>query len=300
MKIRKIFVSFIIAACLILNLSIYIPNISAPPPPTPPDQFIGEIFPNCTLPLHLLYSSTIIIFNATNFPNNIDIQFDANYTIYNSDNTTTIPINIPLSLETDITQFSVEVYLNETQIPYDFFSTSNWNENITVSDVQLRIIGKYPITLIRSNVTILKNSSSVIRYHLSGTMNDIFESSDTFKIVYSVGTLKEWIGNTTGRAKLRAYGTQPLFSIIESYLEGYFIQYNISYSIIDINGMRMFLCEWNNIKNPFLDIIVSYYGEEIPYIIFLIVSNGSIYIAIVVIIILVIIIRKNRKKLESR
>ncbi|MHA2197637.1 MAG: hypothetical protein ACXABO_18780, partial [Promethearchaeota archaeon] len=68
-KIRIIFISY-----LFLNLTFSNINVSAPPAPVP-DQFIAEIFPNCTLPLQLSHTNTIITFNATNFPNKLGISF---------------------------------------------------------------------------------------------------------------------------------------------------------------------------------------------------------------------------------
>ena len=290
-KIHKHIVSIIIILYLLLNLPTIIPNTKASVAPVP-DQFIAEIFPNSTLPLQLSHTTTVIMFNATDFPNEIDIIFDANYTIYNSENTSTIPIILPFSFATNISDFIFEVHVNNTQIPYDLFSISPWNENITEMDVHLAwFIELHPIRLIKSNLTLLKNTTSVIRYYFSGLIRNPVGISDSFYIVYHIGTSQEWIGNTTGRVEIQAYGKQPIFGTTgSSYLHP---------KVEDIIGGRSFICEWNNSKSPDMDMGIQYYRETEDEFIIIIIVNISISIAIAVIIILVIIIRKNRKKIKS-
>ncbi|MEE9376543.1 MAG: hypothetical protein V3V33_00725, partial [Candidatus Lokiarchaeia archaeon] len=61
-----------------------------------------------------------------------------------------------------------------------------------------RSMNFYPTTFIKSNVTLLKNSSLVIRYQISGSMSNPLDSRDLFYIAYYLGTSQKWIGNTTG------------------------------------------------------------------------------------------------------
>ena len=171
-KFHRQFSSAIVAFFLIINLFIVIPNISvAPPPPSPPDQFISEIFPNSTLPLQLSHTNTVILLNATKFPYEMGINFYANYSIYNPGNATSISVILPLSFETNITNFIFEVYENNTQIPYDLVNVSPWNENITAIEIHLAwFIELHPITLIVSNMTLSKNSTSTLVYHFRGSI----------------------------------------------------------------------------------------------------------------------------------
>ena len=85
MKVRKRFFLVFITLSFILNYILFIPNVSAPPPPPSPTQFIAEIFPNSTAPLKLSYTNILITFNNVDLSNKIDISFDANYTIYNQE-----------------------------------------------------------------------------------------------------------------------------------------------------------------------------------------------------------------------
>jgi len=291
MKNRKHLSPIIIVCFLLFNLFISIPNISVTSIPSFPDQFISEIFPNSTLPLQIPHTNTVIMFNSTDFPHKIDITFDANYTIYNSENTTTIPIILPFSFATSISDFIFEVYVNNTQIPYDLFSVSPWNENITEIDIHLAwFIETYPIILIRSNVTLQKNTSSVIRYYFNGVISNPVGISDLFYIVYHIGTSQEWIGNTTGRVEIHAYGKQPIF--------GTFGFSNLDRRVEDIIGGRSFICEWNNSKSPNMDIGIQYYREATQFEIILeyILYYISPFIGISIIFIIIIIKRKLIKR----
>ena len=290
MKAHKHIFSIIIVSFLILSFSFKTPPVAGSIAPLP-DQFIAEIFPNSTLPLQLTQTNTIISFNATDFPNKIGINFDANYTIYNSENTTTISVILPFSLAIDINDFMFDIYANNTQITYDIFNVSPWNENITEIDINFYIIEAYPITLIKSYITLLKNSNSVIRYRFNGSMNNPLDSRDLLYIIYTLGTSQEWIGNTTGRIELRTYGKQPILSMRN---------FAFQYDYVDISGGKSFSCEWDNIKIPFMDVGVKYYRETSPFEEFMKIwgFNLLIYIGIALIIIVVVIKRKKRKKIE--
>ena len=247
--------------------------------------------------MQLIYTNTIITFDATDFSHKIDINFDANYTIHNPENATIIPVIVPFSLAVNISQLTIEVHANETQIPYDLFVASPWNESMTEIDVSLfiRFMDMYPIIFIRSNVSLLKNSSSVLRYQINGSISNPLDFRDLSYFIYHLGTSQEWIGNTTGKVELKTYGKQPVFGIRGSLCSLEFERCDL----IDINGGSSFRYEWNN--RPILegDIEINYYAPAEDRFIIIIIVNISIYIAIAVIIILVLVIRKNRKKIES-
>ncbi|HEC40704.1 hypothetical protein LCGC14_0578890 [marine sediment metagenome] len=297
MRVRKYKFKIIIISFLILSFSfttLPIAGSVAPVPAivSPPDQFIAEIFPNSTLPLQLTHSNTIISFNATDFPNKIDINFDANYTIYNSGNTSSIQVILPFSLAIDINDFIFDVYANNSQINYDIFNVSPWNENITEIDINFRIIELYPITLIRSNITLHKNSSSIMRYRFKGSMNNLLDPRDLFYVIYSIGTSQEWIGNTTGRVTLRVYGKQPVYG-----QSGHGFNSGPP-QLVDIIGGKSFRCEWNNTKSPWMSVGIRFYrevslSEEIMEII---ISNLLSYLLIVGIVISAVMIRRKRKR----
>lgn len=281
---------FIMALFLISNLLTSVSNTEASIAPAP-DQFVAEIFPNSTINLQLSHTNTILTFNATDFPNKIDINFDANYTIYNQENTTTLPIILPFSLS-NTSDFIFEVQINDTQIPYNIFSVSPWNENITEIDVHLPgFVEIYPIKLVKSNVTFFRNSTSVVKYHFHGTMNNPLESHNLLYIIYSLGTSQEWLGNTSGRLEFKLYGKQPIISTT-----GYDLVILTPINV-DINGGKSFSYEWNNIQIPWGSVGVKFYREASPLekIIELIVQNLLIFIPIASVFIIAIILRRKRK-----
>ena len=127
-------------------------------------------------------------------------------------------------------------------------------------------------------------------------MNNPLDSRDVFFIAYFLGTSLEWIGKTTGRIELRAYGKQPVFA--------YGVPHNVSCQYIDIKGGRSFICEWNNIEIQILKFGVRYYREPSPFeayidsIVFILPFFLPFFLIVCGIIIIVIVRRKERKKKE--
>ena len=250
---EKIYLSFI-ATFLVLYAFILIPNVSAPPPPPMPDQFIAEIYPNSTTPLQLSYTNTIVNFDATDLSNKIDIHFDANYTISNQENKTTLDLILPFSLAINITEVIIEVFANNSPITYDLISFTNKDEIVTPINIQLEWFRDvYPIILIKSNVTLPKNSTTVLRYLLSGSNDNPFDLKDLVYHVYHVGTSEEWMGNTTGRVELRVYGTKYHFSMSSIR--------SAPSQVIDFTGGKSYICDWNNTLTPIMDVGVQFYRE---------------------------------------
>ncbi len=293
MKKHRILISIIITFFLVFNFPIFSPNVVAIAPR--PDQFIGEIFPNSTIQLQLIHTYTLILFNATDFSHFLGIDYDANYTIYNPGNISTLTIIVPFSLALGIKDLVFEVHMNDTQIPYDLYDATPWNENKTEIDVSFlpRWINIYPITLIRSNITFLENSTSVIRYRFIGSMSIPSEPEDLFYITYHLGSWQDWIGNTSGKIELRAYGKQPIFSTSGS---GDFTN---NRRTIDINSGKSFSHEWHNIHAPLGNVGVKYYRST-PQIEFImdIIRFQILPFTGIAIIVIIVIVRKKRNKRE--
>jgi hypothetical protein len=305
LKASKLILSLFITIFLVQNVYINIPKVVAPIEPLP-DQFIAEIFPNCSSPLQLSHTNTLITINATGSSNTISIDFDANYTIFNPENTTKVPLVVLFSLAIDIADLVFEVHANNTQLPYDLFSTTTWDENITAVDIYwlsgwngLPTFYANPVIFVRSNVTLFKNSTSVMRYQISSPMNNFFDAKGVIYIAYYLGTSQEWIGNNTGRVELRVYGKEP----------GY-IQHEIgtniisagNYSYININGGKSLSFEWYNIRLPCGDIGFKYDKIPAPFEIIweflLYYILPCIICAFIIIVLVVVIKRRNTIKVD--
>lgn len=295
MTAQKQLVSIFIILGLLLNISISIPNVSAPPAPIP-NQFIAEIFPNSTLQLRLIDTNTILTLDAVDFPNKINMKFDANYTIHNPGDYTIIPVIVPFSLAVNYSQLTIEVHENDTQIPYDLFLASPWNARIIEINVSLftRFVDMYPIIFIRNNISLPKNSNSTLRYQINGSISNPIDLRDLFYFIYHVGTSQRWFGNTTRDLEIKTYGKQPIIN-----RGGSAVSLKLEYGdLIDINGGKFYRWEWNNNQNFEGDFGVKYYKAVENGSRFIIIINISVYIAVAIIITLYLIIRKNRKKLD--
>jgi len=172
-----------------------------------------------------------------------------------------------------------------------------WNENATEIEIYYLPgpFDKYPIRFIRSNVTLFKNSTLIIRYHFSGLMSNPLDSRDVFYIQYYLGSSQEWIRNTTGRIEFRIYGRQPIFNFGWCH----------SHEVIDIDGGQSFICEWNNVEIQRVVVGLRYYRELTPFekfIDILALDNfytWVIFITIAVFIVGIVFIIKNQKKRKS-
>ncbi|MFX1571183.1 MAG: hypothetical protein ACFFB0_00370 [Promethearchaeota archaeon] len=261
MKTQKKIYAILFSFILFLHASISTPYVSAPNPAPLPDQIIGEIFPNCTLPLQLSHTSTLITINTTKSLRKASISFNANYTISNHGNTNTVTVILPFSLALNITEFTVQILTNQTQIPYDLFDIPTWKTNFAKVDIYFlpRSVNIYPLTFIKSNITFLRNSTLIIRYQFKSLLENPLDSRDFFFLMYYLGTSQKWIGNTTGRVELQVYGKQPIFST--AYYKVDQIPNVSGPYVIEFNGGKTFAYEWDNINIFRMSVGMRFYRE---------------------------------------
>lgn len=285
--------SVILIALFVLTSNIgFCPKITAPPPPIP-DQFIADIFPNINnTNIQLLNASAIITLNASDLINEIGITFNGTYTLFNTENPTNLTINLPFSLCLDVENATFGVSVNDTQAPFEIVSTTE--ENLTSTGVNIDIIPAFavhcPITLITSNLTLLENTTYVVKYQFEGSIPKPLSYRNLFYMIYSSDTAKLWKGNAMERVELKVFGGNPVFSIGGHY-EGL-------PQILDIVGGKRYICEWNNTQNSTRQIGITFYGSTLeisPGMIVSIVLNGLAYIAIISVIVIWIIRRKKNR-----
>jgi len=116
------------------------------------------------------------------------------------------------------------------------------------------------------------------------------DSSGLFYIVHHLGTSQEWIGNTSGRVAIRVYGKQPRYG-----RTGYYLAPCHS---VDIIGGKSFICEWNNTKNPWMDIDVIFYRDVTSFEEIMAILRDILLFSLIIagVIIIAVIIRRKRKK----
>jgi hypothetical protein len=283
---NKLRVSLIIILFLFISFIIGIPKISAPPPPSLPDQVIGEILPNKTLSLNLLKSNVLITINSSSYPNIIGFEFNANYTIFNPGIDTNLKLALPFSLGIEVDESNFEVKVNETKIEFDLSNFTGSSMNDTEIDLDFFPIYN-PIKLIQCNISTLENTSYIIGYKFHGLIINPLIDQDVLFLTYYLNSSKTWKGNTTGKAEFRVYGKIPVFSTM-GYSSG-----DTHPQIFDIIGGKSCIWEWTNIKMNMLAIGICYDERYYPY---PILGSWDIVISIMIIIIVVAIILSLWKK----
>lgn len=269
--------SVLIALFLFTNVIVLPLNITAPPASLP-DQFIADIFPSTNTTVRLININTMITIDATDFYNKIGINFDGNYTLFNSENTTNLTLILPFSLCIDIQNATFEVSVNDTQIPFEVLS--NTEENLTSTGINLDFFKFFvvhcPITLITSNLTLLENNTYVINYQFSGSIPKPLGFRNLFYMAYYLETARVWKGNLTQRVEFNVFGKLPIYGIVG--------EYDGDWQISDIQGGQSVLLEWYKGKVDTIYVGIRYYGstsENVFGIVTIIVLNGLAYIAII-------------------
>ncbi len=284
--------SIIIALFILSNFINSVPKMVAPiPPPLYSYQLISEILPNRTLSLNLLNRNVVIKINASNYPDNVQIDFNANYTIFNAENDSNLTLGLPFFLRINVSKSNFSVKLNN--VPIDFV-LENYTQGATNSsefdlDFFSHFINEKPVIVIKCNITILKYESIKIEYDFNG----IVDFWDDIYFGYYLNASKTWNGNTTGRVEFRVFGKVPSF-----FTSG---DYHGNKQVSDIIEGISCIWEWYNLKVNTLVFGIEYYSYNFYpnltiYDIFIIIINITAYILIISAIIYFIVKRKSRKK----
>lgn len=258
--------SAILIALLVLTVNIKIyPKITAPPPPPTPDRFIADIFPkNNDTNIHLLNSSALITINATEIITEIGITFNGTYTLFNPEKTTNLTIILPFSLNLDVINSSFGVFVNDTQFPFELVSTTKENlTNMGINiDFKLDFWFYYPITLITFNLTLLENTTYIVKYQFEGSIHKPLSFLDLFYMVYSSEMAKLWKGSATERVEFKVFGRIPVCgSYYMLFSENDSIEFLID--AIDFTGGIRYIGEWNNTQNSIIQFGIRY--DDSPY-----------------------------------
>ena len=283
--------SILIALFILSNFINSVSQVAAPPPPLYSYQLISEILANRTLSLNLLNRNVIIKINASNYPDNVQIDFNANYTIFNAESNSNLTLGLPFFLRINVSKSNFSVKLNN--VPIDFV-LENYTQGATNSsefdlDFFSHFINEKPVIVIKCNITILKYESIKIEYDFNG----IVDFWDDIYFGYYLNTSKTWNGNTTGRVEFRVFGKVPSF-----FTSG---DYHGNKQVSDIIEGISCIWEWYNLKINTLVFGIEYYSYNFyPYLtiydIIIIIINVTAYILIISAIIYFIVKKKSRKE----
>jgi hypothetical protein len=237
--------ALIFTSLLVLGTFIGIsPKITAGRPPPSPTDHIADIFPqNNNTNVQLLNVSTTITINATDFLNEIEVTFNGTYTLFNPGIPINLNITLPMSLHYGIENTTFEVSVNATQIPFEI-ATSN-EVNLTSLGLNPNFVFLdyfyYPITLITSNITLLENTTYIVKYQFYSVVPKPNYTRCLFYMLYSSYTSYYWKGNATEKVDFIVYGRDPYFELSWNF-EG--LQ-----QTLDIVGGKRFTAEWENAQN---------------------------------------------------
>jgi hypothetical protein len=286
---KKLLLTCLLIINILLSINVPIQQIKAPPPPRPPYQFIGEITPNCSSRFNLSNTSILIMLDLIKPLNSIYITFDANYTLYNPEQTSNITLFLPISLNMEINESNFDILLNG--FPNSFIlSQYNFENKIYDLDLSIRFYINSPVYLIRTNFTALENSINIIEYKFEGNIPYILSSS-SFELAYYINSSRTWQGYSSGRVVFEVYNMDPVFGTLGNY--------NIP-RLVETDGYKKCTYEWNGLKIQDTAFIMEQfkdYGYIIP-----IEFYYSIFVSIGVWIIIItgIIIWVQEKKRKSR
>jgi hypothetical protein len=240
----------------------------------------------------LLNANVTITLNATNLINEIGITFKGAYTLFNPEITTNLTISLPFSLCLDVENTTFEVFANDTQVPFEIATTTE--ENLTSTGGKIDIMPALdfhcPITLITSNLTLLENTTHVVKFQFEASIPKPLSYRNLFYMVYSSDTAKLWKGNATERVEYKVFGGNPIFSIGGDY--------ESSPLLLDVTGGKWYIDEWNNTQNSTVQIGIMFYGSTNEISLGMMVSivlNGLAYVAIASVIVIWIIRRKKNR-----
>lgn len=258
--------SAILIALLVLTINIKIyPKITAPPPPPTPDRFIADIFPkNNNTNIHLLNTNALITINATDIITEIGITFNGTYTLFNPEKTTNLTMILPFSLNLDVVNASFGVFVNDTQVPFEVVSTTKENlTNMGINiDFKLDFWFYYPITLITFNLTLLENTTYIVKYQFEGLIHYPLSFRDLFYMVYSSEMARLWKGSATERVEYKVLGRIPgIGAYYMLFSENDSIEFLID--AIDFTGGIWYIGEWNNTQNSIIQFGIRY--DDSPY-----------------------------------
>ena len=295
-KMSKIFknnrlrISFSIILFLFVSFIIGTPKINALLPPPLPDQVIGEMLPNKTLSLNLLKSNVLISINSSRYPNIIEFEFDANYTIFNPGIDSNLKLILPFSLGIEVDESNFELKLNETNIGFDLYNFTGSSINDT--EIDLDFISRFPIynpiKLLQCNITTLENTSYTVEYKFHDLMSNPLNDQNMLFLAYCLNSSKTWNGNTTGIVEFRVYGKIPVFSTMGVSLR------DINPQVFNIIGGKSCIWEWTNIKMT--DLAIGIYYDERYYPSPIIGSWETVISIIIIIIVSTIILSIIRKR----
>lgn len=231
-------------------------------------EFGGLIPCNFSSYLSMSYASVFMDINAINYRNEFTLDFSANYTIYNSNETINVLIGAPFYNIYDSDFYYIQDTntllnsINETlkfivnDIEVFFSLTHLTSENV---DDWEEFLPEYfnPRLFVISNITLNGNSNNTLQYSWNAII-DKHPKSSSSNFYYDVGTSRGWEGKITEIVKIKVLGRQP--DHYSDYVEGHFSKNCI---ISSFDGGKIYNWEWIDERITDYLVGVKFDGETI-------------------------------------
>jgi len=231
-------------------------------------EFGGLIPCNFSSYLLMSYASVFMDINAINHRNEFILDFSANYTIYNSDETINVLIGAPFYnfydyyyyyiQDTDnllnIINETLKFIVNDEEVFYSFTyltheNAEDWEEFLPeYYNTRLFVI---------SNITLNGYSNNSLQYSWNSIIKRHPRSLST-NFYYDVGTSRGWNGKITEFVKIKVLGKQP--DHYSDYVEGHFSKKCI---INSFEGGKIYNWEWIDERITDYLVGIAFDGETI-------------------------------------
>ncbi len=290
----------IISAILILVGTVYLPigihEVNANEINVDEDEF-GMIIPKNNTNLMMPEAQVLFEVSSTDNLKEYQIRFNANYTIFNPNETTTTLVGAPFVHWASFDFNNFRVLANGTEIEYEimtieYYEDSPWYEYL--SDPIERDVYV-------SNLTFVSNTSTTLHYSFDYKLfwkvgNIVYGLAF---LHYDIGTARAWSGNITETVTIAAYGQQPTTLRCTGRNETDW--YEIEPTIKEVENGFKYSWSWKNerIEEDRITCHFPFYQRRISplnqFIIGVTLGSAAFLACIVFIIIKVIKIRKGKK-----
>jgi hypothetical protein len=212
-------------------------------------EFGGLIPGNFSSYLSMSYASVFMDINAINHRNEFTLDFSANYTIYNSNETSNVLIGAPFYNFYDYYYYYIhdtDILLNSISETLKFIvndvEVSSSLEHLTAENAEdwEEFLPKYygSRLFVISNITLNGFSNNSLQYTWNSIIKKHPRSAST-SFYYDVGTSRGWNGTITEFVKIKVLGRQPDY--YSDYVEDHFSKNCI---INSFEGGKIYNWEW--------------------------------------------------------
>ena len=158
-------------------------------------------------PLIMTNANVVVDVNYRESSNKIYLHFNANYTIYNPNETQYLTLGAPFSSDFKNIEDNCIIKINGSSIPFSITEQDTW-EAPWDQYIDFYYFGEFNRKFIVIDISITANETLNIGYTFdSHIANPNFRQ--VIEIYYDVGTSRAWNGSITEKVQFKVVGRQP-------------------------------------------------------------------------------------------